>query len=495
MSSVVINAVTTALMQRGNFSRPGFYGNQEQSASNDSFNTAVNIGAALAGVANVLQSVQAPPDYQRTPDNYLLTDIEKQAIYSKSTELASYGVIPQDSLSDFLYILAANENPNDLYYIADVIGIPELGDTRYIRNIRGICEIKDIYKIGYLANGVSSVTRRYAPKYRNIQQYGDYTRSSSGSLLSAANLGTSLGVVGPAILATAFALNNNSNNSYGLSNAPSLSSDAINGAINGYSALASGSTGSLSPQTIGAILNPAATMQNEATMIGAGAIQSLLGQSPLGGALGSLGALGGIAIGALLSQSGGNSIGSFMSEVLTGQRIATSKIANNPMLTSPSFHGKSFFGEAPVSLPAIDQVYCKRIGSFGTMSGGGGAPSFAMQNFASMGGSQPISSVVSSLVTGSSVLPPSTTFYGQQVATMVTNLCSNMNVPTTSSIEMRRSDNSIPLMLGLSATMVGENFSPFGSKPFTSGWQLASSAANDVQKYNPQYLQACRTSL
>ena len=493
MNDIVINAATTALLQRGSFQRPGFYGSQELSASNDSFNTAVNIGAALAGVAANLLQTQAPSNYVRTQDNYILTDLEKQAIYSKSTELASYGVIPQDVLSNFFYILAANENQSDLYYIADVIGIPELGAPRYIRNVRGICEIQDIHKVGYLANGVASVTHRYASKYKTMERYGDYTQSSSGSILSAANLGVSLGVVGPAILATAFSLNKT--NTSVLSNAPNLSDDAINSAINGYSAFASNSSASLSPSTIGAILNPAATMQNEATMVGSNLINSLLGQSPLGGAMGALGSLGGIAMGVLLGQSGGNSIGSFMSEVLTGKRIDTSKIANNPMLTSPSFHGKSFFGEAPVSLPAIDQVYCKRIGSFGTMSGGGGAPSFAMQNFASMGGSQPISAVISSLVTGSSVLPPSTTFYGQQVATMVTNLCSNMNVPTTSNIEMRRSDNSIPLMLGLSATMVGENFSPFGSTPFTSGWKLASSTANDVQKYNPQYLQACRTSL
>jgi hypothetical protein len=60
---------------------------------------------------------------------------------------------------------------------------------------------------------------------------------------------------------------------------------------------------------------------------------------------------------------------------------------------------------------------------------------------------------------------------------------------------MRRSDNAIPFMIGMSATIVGENFSPFGSSPFTDGWKLASSTANDIQKTVPQYLEACRTSL
>jgi hypothetical protein len=184
-----------------------------------------------------------------------------------------------------------------------------------------------------------------------------------------------------------------------------------------------------------------------------------------------------------------------MSEVLTGQRIASSMLANNPMLTPPSMAGKSFFGEAPISLPAVDQVFCRKIGAFGTPTGGTGVVSFGMQNFASMGGALSIASVVSNLVTGSSAIPSPTTFYGQQVATMTSNLCNNMNVPVTSLIEMRRSDNAIPLMLGMSAVMVEENFSPFGSGPMTQGWALASSTANDIQKYNPQYLNACRTSL
>jgi len=490
MANVVLNSDAVSFIQMGNFQQPGFYGSQEMKPSNDSFNNAIQIGAQLLGVAAALKKNQAPVNYVRAPRNYILTDYEKQAIYNKSVELSSYGTVPQDVLENFFYILAANENQSDLEYIADVVGIPNLGQPRYIRNIRDILLIDDIYKVGYLSNGVASVTHRYAPQYRNIEQYGDYTQSGSGDVLSAAALGVSLGVIGPSIIETASLFNNNSGV---LKNAPALSLSAINQSINLYSGLSSGA--SLPPTTISAILNPTATIQSQATMISAGAISSLLGATPLGGVLSALGPLGGIAMGALLQQVGGNSVGSFMSEVLTGKRIATSKIANNPMLTPPSMAGKSFFGESPVSLPAVDQVFCRKIGAFGTTSGGTGVVSFGMQNFASMGGSQSISSVVANLITGSSAIPSPTTFYGQQVATMTTNLCSNMNVPVTSMIEMRRSDNAIPLMLGMSAVMVGENFSPFGSKPMTQGWALAASTANDIQKYNPQYLNTCRTSL
>ena len=50
-------------------------------------------------------------------------------------------------------------------------------------------------------------------------------------------------------------------------------------------------------------------------------------------------------------------------------------------------------------------------------------------------------------------------------------------------------------MIGMSSVIVDETFSPFGSTPFSQGWRLASSTGNDVQKYNPRFLEACRTSL
>ena len=215
----------------------------------------------------------------------------------------------------------------------------------------------------------------------------------------------------------------------------------------------------------------------------------------MGGALAAFGPLGQIVAGPLLQQFGGYAIGSFMAELITGSRIPCQKIANNPSLRPPSYAGKSFFGETPCALPAVDQVFCRKIGSFGAPTGASGADSFGMQNFASFGGSQSLSSIVTRMVTGSSVLPPQTTFIGQSMTALVSNISSILNVPSTSSIEMRRSDNSIPFMIGLSAAIAEETFSPFGSKVMSEGWKLASSSANDIQKTNPQFLETCRTSL
>ena len=120
-----------ALIQKGKLQRPGFFGNQELKNSNQAFNNAVNIASAYSGFAANLKKAAAPPsNYVRTEKNYILTELEKMAIENKAQELASFGVVPQDVLSQFFYILAATENQSDLEYIGLVTGIYELNDAR-----------------------------------------------------------------------------------------------------------------------------------------------------------------------------------------------------------------------------------------------------------------------------------------------------------------------------------------------------------------------------
>jgi len=443
--STAVNKDSSAHIQRGIIQKPGFFGNQEMKDSNDNFNTAVNIASQLSGAAFILKQTNAPSNYVRTPSNYILTTLEKQTIANKSMELASYGIIPADVLSNFFYILAASENYSDLQYISGVVGIPEMDNPNYVRNIVGICGIGNIYKVGYLANGVASVNQRFSSQYSNAQRYSDSSQSSLGGILDAANLGSSLGVLGSVLIGSAYKSNNFSGP---LSSAPSLTNVSITNTINAFTNASQGSLSNI--DKLNAISNPTFNIGSLASSVGGSVIGSLLGQTPLGGSLGSLGALGGIVAGMLLSQTGGNSVGGLMSELLTGKRITTSKRANNPMLTPPSYAGKAYFGESPTSIPATDQVFCRKVGAFGHVNGGSGVVSFGMQNFNSFGGGMAIGSVVSKLITGSPELPSTNTFFGQQIGTMVGNVCNILNVPTTSTIEMRRSDNAIPFMLGFS---------------------------------------------
>ena len=483
-----------ALIQKGKLQRPGFFGNQELKNSNKAFNNAVDIASAYSGFAANLKKAAAPPaNYVRSETNYILTELEKMAIENKAQELASFGVVPQDVLSQFFYILAATENQSDLEYIGLVTGIYELNDPRYIRNIRDVTLIPNIYKVGYLANGVSSVTNRFAGRFATVENNAYPTGTSYGSVLDSSSFYQNLGVIGPIALSSAAGINMSQVSV--LANAPALATGiAIATTIDALSGLAGGPT-SLSQLQIQTILNPTAAMTAAALTVGSNAINSMLSASPLGGAMASLGSLGGVAAALLLGQSGGQAMGGFMSKLLTGARIASATLANNPTLIPPSYAGKSFFGESGISLPAIDQTFCRKIGAFGATSGASGTMSFGMQNFASMGGSLPINSVITNMLIGTTVVPAATNFFGKEIAEKIGNVCSILNVAATATIEMRRSDNAIPLMIGMSSAIAGESFSPFGSSTFSNGWKLASSTANDVQKYNPQFLETCRTSL
>ena len=485
-----INKDTTALTQIGVYTNPGFFGDQAMKNSNVAFNNVVNLLSAVSGIASMLRTNNPPPpNYVRTPTNYILTDREKQAIELKSLGLSSYGVVPQDILSAFFYILSALENVNDLIYISQVTGIPELGDNRYVRNILGILEIKDIYKVGYLANGVASVINKYATIFSSAAACASPSSTTFGDVEQSRTIALALGIIGPIMLSSATSLNGNVGI---LANAPNLSSSNMNRVVNSTINMAAGQAINL----IGtALTNPSADIGQMASQIGVNAIKNVLNSTPLGGVLSAFGIFGGIAGGPLLSQMGGYAIGNFMSELITGKRIPTQKIANNPSLRPPSYQGKAFFGETPVALPAVDQLFCRKVGSFGEPTGGSGTDSFGMQNFASFGGSLDIGSVVARMVTGSGVVPDTNSFYGQNVNTIINNVANILNVKTGSTIEMRRSDNAIPMMIGLSAAIAGQSFSPFGSGTMSDGWKIASSAANDIQNINPGFLQACITSL
>lgn len=387
--SYVLNSSTMSLVQKSVLQQPGFFGSEQGSNSFSMFNNAINIATAVSGFASTLQNQTAPANYVRTARNYILTAREKQAINSKAASLATVGVIPYDQLVQFFYILAALENQSDLAYIGNVVGIPELDDAKFVRNILGILALKDIFKIGYLASAVATVLQRFAPQYQSAQQVANPTSSNMLSSLS-----------------------------------------------------------------------------------------SLLGGANM-----------------LLAQTGGNAIGNFLSELVTGSRITTQQIARNPTLSPPSYQGKAFFGESLVSLPAVDQLFARKVGAFSLENSAIGALSFGLQNFGSFSNGLPINQVISKFTTGSFSIPDPSTFIGQNMDTLINNTTNLLNVGPTSVIDMFRGDNAIPFMTSFSAAAIDQVQSLFNVDVFAEGWNMASSVANQIQNINPDFLAACITSL
>ena len=388
--SYVLNSSTMSLVQKSVLQQPGFFGSEQGSESLSMFKNAINIATAVSGFASSLQGQTAPSNYVRSPTNYILTSTEKQAISNKANQLALKGVVPYDQLVQFFYIMAAIENQSDLAYIGNVVGIPELDNAKFIRNILAVLGLKDIYKISYLASAVATVIQTFAPQFQNAASAGG--DKNSNDILSNIN--------------------------------------------------------------------------------------SLLGGANM-----------------LLAQTGGNAIGNFLSELVTGSRISTQQIARNPNLSPPSYQGKAFFGESLVSLPSVDQLFCRKVGAYPVESSAVGALSFGLQNFGSFSQGLPINQVISKFTTGSFSVPNPSSFIGQSMNTLIDNTCNILNVGSTSTIEMFRGDNAVPFMTGFSAAVVEQIQSVFSIDVFSEGWEMATSVANQVQNINPDFLVACITSL
>jgi hypothetical protein len=138
-------------------------------------------------------------------------------------------------------------------------------------------------------------------------------------------------------------------------------------------------------------------------------------------------------------------------------------------------------------------MFSRSIGNYPRPSSGAGTASFKMQNFASMGSSMSITQAITQVVYGVTSVTagsPLATLISQQA----TNVASVVGASLTSAVELRRSDNAIPMMIGMATVLANDSGCPFPTNTFSNGWKLASSVGNDLQKSNPQYLKRIQTS-
>jgi hypothetical protein len=124
----------------------------------------------------------------------------------RAGELAAPGIVPYDALEEFLYVLCTISEYEDMRYISGVVGIAEFDDRTIIRNPGKILNVKELYKIGYLANGVTALTKQFSSSYYNASYAGDSQSSMFGALLGVSSFGSSpLGALSNVIGVTAAA--------------------------------------------------------------------------------------------------------------------------------------------------------------------------------------------------------------------------------------------------------------------------------------------------
>lgn len=526
------------LAEKGDVMLPEAIGDESMSNENQAFNNAVGTAFNFFALANQIKNIIPKDDEVPTQQRFFLTDEEKRLLERRASEFASIGVVPYDVLEDFLYVLVSIDNFKDLEYVALTIGLIEIVDPKFVRNVKGILNTKELYRIGYIANGLACLTKQFAEKYEQSRAAADSSQSSFASFSGGGGGGLSFGGIqniisgGQQILQGATSLVNLTQQ-FGSGGVPDLLQQisqvpnvvnqllgTINNLQNTFKSLGSINIEALAPQLnkLNEIANDAKLIDKLAKQLGpidklaeeanlvrdvreqlsgikskmeevqqrfAQTLQEITSAKPPGN------------IAELFEQLKvlkEGDIGFNLMKQVMGQVPPMQILANNPLLKEPTGIGKMLFGQFMGGAPALDQLFSRKIAMFASPVNAAATNSFGFQNFGSFGGGQPLDAVVNKILSGGvnvAVGSALESLIGEKANDVANLLGSAVN----GVIELRRSDNAIPLMISMTSALAGEIKSPFSTGIFSDAWKLASSVGNIVQDRNPEFLKSCRTNL
>lgn len=541
---VLYDESTVRLTQKGLYVPAPPLGNQMSTRSYSSFGDAVSSSHSVSSQAKGLKTKTSTQPFNKIT-NYYLTDAEKQLLVKKATEFAAPGIVPFDVLEDFLYVLCYIETYDTLKYVAEVTGAIGLDNPNIVRVPLLILNAEDLYKIGYLANGLASLTKQIdASTYRQASSAQDNNRSAYSTLYSAANALTSAGqtitafpgvssfgsVIGQitgvmgalqglvstfsapgntatkigllsSTLSQVSTLTQNITSSLNVGNQQNIAAlfplmDQINNITKSVSILTQSvdtlkdvaSSDSYPNAKVGDINAKLKSIFDTTT----GLVQQFSSITSAISAIKGPGNIGGAAS-VLLNQTAGYTPSPIVTQLTLGQKLPPSVLANNPIMLAASNVGKILFGEGMVPMITMDQPFKRPIGVYRDPSAGSGTASFKMQNYASMGGSMSIEQMITRMVYNVSSVTPGS-FLSTLISQQATNVASTLGASITSAVEPRRSDHAIPMMIGIATVLANDSGCPFPSGAFSEGWKVAASVGNDLQKSNPEYLRQIQTT-
>ena len=172
---ITLSNDTISDVQRGHFKQPSFYGDQSSSSNHSSFKSGVNTSEGYSGFS--LQ-FREDGDHELTPTE--IKELEKVA-----RNIASYGNVPYDVAEDFLYILIAIDDIEDMRKISIATEIEELDDESILQNAMVILSIRSLIKVAYLANALSGLIKAFA-KYKRANNKATSSGTSGLSFIGAA---------------------------------------------------------------------------------------------------------------------------------------------------------------------------------------------------------------------------------------------------------------------------------------------------------------------
>lgn len=542
--TVVMDSGTVAAINKKRYKKSSAFGDQQLKASYKSFNNAVGASHSSYNSSQSLKTRTSTRPVDKI-SNYYLTDQQKALLQKKALEFAEPGIIPYDVIEDFLYALCYVDDYETLKLVADTTGVRGLDNPSIIREPLLILNLEDLYKVGYLANGLAALTKQIQDdKFKQARSASDSNKSAYSALQTAAsstdpalrtitsfpgvssfgsvltqvvsltttiqglvstfsspgNTATKIATVA-STLSQVSTLTQSITQGLGISSQQNITgllplatqlndiAFSVNNLINQFNMIKNVQSNDSHPKVNVDDLN---VHMNSIFSNVQNILSSLTAVSSLVSSLKGPGNIG-TAANVLLSLPGGLTAGSVLTQTALGQVVPPNILANNPMMLAASHVGKTLFGESIIPTVVTDQVFKRKIGTYPQPSAGAGMASFSMQNSASMGGSMTLQGTVLKLVYGLSEMPTGTPF-ASVLNSQVTNIASTLGASATSVVEPRRSDNAIPMMIGIATVLANDSGCPFPTKVFSDGWKTASSVGNDLQNSNPQYLKAYQTT-
>jgi hypothetical protein len=188
-TEITLDEDNLALIQKGKYDKPAFFGNISSTKSYDLFKSGVSTALGYAGFAmNIAQTLV--DERKPTDAEFLFTRREYEEIQRKSRSIAAYGNTPVDTIEAFLLILCAIDNIDDMEKIAVGIEIPELIDVSILRHPFEILAIQRLEKIAFMAQALDAFIRMFN-RYLKSRDSSDSKPESISNLVS--SLGSILG--------------------------------------------------------------------------------------------------------------------------------------------------------------------------------------------------------------------------------------------------------------------------------------------------------------
>lgn len=162
-----------ALVQKGIYSRPTFFGDITKTSANQIFSIGVNTALSYAGQASRKNEI-VPERNQDT--GYRLTIQEFELLQKRAQSISTYTKIPYDTCEDFLIILCFVDKIQDMIKIADAVQIDELANPNILQKPMLILNIRGLEKVSFAAqalDGLVNLYRKYLSTAQNTVNKSD----------------------------------------------------------------------------------------------------------------------------------------------------------------------------------------------------------------------------------------------------------------------------------------------------------------------------------